>query len=114
MKAQRARPEFGKPRSYLGIGEARVDLFIELDDDLSGCALGCADAKKRACFIPRQKFAQTRDLWSASERVAVVTASTRSLPALMCSIDAGRLSNAACTCPPSKSMSIGAEPRYGT
>jgi hypothetical protein len=29
---------------------------------------------------------------SASERVAVVTASGRSLPALMCSIDAGRLS----------------------
>ena len=28
---------------------------------------------------------------SASERVAVVTASARSLPALMCSIDAGKL-----------------------
>ena len=33
----------------------------------------------------------------ASERVVVVTASGRSFPALMCSIDAGKLSNASCT-----------------
>ena len=45
---------------------------------------------------------------SASERVAVVTASARSLPALMYSIDEGMLSNMTCTCPPIRSVSAGA------
>src|SRR5262245_45008083 len=40
---------------------------------------------------------------SASERVAVVTASARSLPALMYSIDAGMVENMTCTCPPIRS-----------
>src|SRR5262249_1670596 len=37
-----------------------------------------------------------------------------SLPDLMCSMDAGRLSNADCTWPLSRSVTSGAEPRYGT
>src|SRR5262249_40093060 len=45
---------------------------------------------------------------SASERVAVVTASARSLPALMYSITEGMEVNVTCTCPPSKSVSEGA------
>src|SRR5512132_64565 len=44
---------------------------------------------------------------SASERVAVVTASARSLPALIYSIDATVLTNVTCTCPPNKSVSAG-------
>ncbi len=51
---------------------------------------------------------------SASARIAVVTASARSLPVLMCSIEEGTEPNATCTCPPSKSVSAGASPRYGT
>ena len=35
-------------------------------------------------------------------------------PALMCSIDEGRLSNMTWTCPLIKSVSAGTEPRYGT
>ena len=51
---------------------------------------------------------------SASERVAVVTASARTLPALMVSIDSGKGLNITCTWPPSRSVSAGAPPRYGT
>ena len=51
---------------------------------------------------------------SASERVAVVTASARSLPALMYSIEEDMGANMTCTCPPSRSVSAGAAPRYGT
>src|SRR5262245_59489798 len=51
---------------------------------------------------------------SASERVAVVTARARSLPALMCGMDGCRLSKATWTCPARRSVSMGAEPRYGT
>src|SRR5262249_3106906 len=48
---------------------------------------------------------------SVSERVAVVTASARSVPALMYSIDAGRELNMTCTSPPSRSVAAGATPR---
>src|SRR6516225_11821392 len=44
---------------------------------------------------------------STGERVAVVTASARSLPALTYSIDEDMLANMTCTCPPSGSTSAG-------
>src|SRR5947209_13988316 len=51
---------------------------------------------------------------STGERVAVVTASARSLPALTYSIDEDKLANMTCTCPPIRSTSAGPAPRYGT
>jgi hypothetical protein len=48
---------------------------------------------------------------SASERVAVVTASARSFPALMYSIDAGMGSKPTCTCPARRSITAGPLPR---
>jgi hypothetical protein len=50
---------------------------------------------------------------TASERVAVVTARARSLPALMCPIDDPEAANITCTCPLIRSVSAGATPRYG-
>src|ERR1700757_3777182 len=49
---------------------------------------------------------------SAWERSAVVTASARSLPALMYSIDDGAAMNSVCTWPPTISASAGAPPRW--
>src|SRR5262249_29225021 len=51
---------------------------------------------------------------STFERVAVVTASARNLPALIYSIDAAVVTNMICTCPASRSASAGRWPRYGT
>src|SRR5262249_34006507 len=51
---------------------------------------------------------------SASERVAVVTASARSLLALIYSIDETVPGNMTCTCPASKSVSAGPPLRWGT
>src|SRR5207248_800954 len=51
---------------------------------------------------------------STSERLALVTANARSLPALTYSMDAGTVPNITCTRPPSRSVSAGASPRYGT
>src|SRR5262245_43706673 len=48
---------------------------------------------------------------SASERVAVVTASGRNWPALTYPIEEGMGSKATCTCPPSRSVSMGPAPR---
>ena len=51
---------------------------------------------------------------SASERVALVTASPRSLPVLINSMEEGREANEASTCPPSKAVSAGLLPPNGT
>src|SRR6516165_8396834 len=46
--------------------------------------------------------------------VAVVTASARTFPDLMCAIEEEMLSNSTCSCPASRSVRAGALPRYGT
>ena len=104
----------GEPRIHLGIGEGRVDFLVELVDDLGGRVPGRADAEPGARFVARHEVGDLGTSGSASERVAVVTASARSLPARMYSIDDGMVSKPTCTCPPSKSVSAGASPRYGT
>src|SRR5215510_4210384 len=50
----------------------------------------------------------------SSERVAVLTASARSLPVLTYSIEDGSGSNVTCTRPPMRSASAGGTPRYDT
>src|SRR6516225_7790371 len=50
---------------------------------------------------------------STAARVAVVTASARSLPALMCGVDDGVTSNITCAWPARRSVSAGVVPRYG-
>src|SRR5436190_23717553 len=52
-------------------------------------------------------------LGSAAARVNEVTASARSLPALMCGSAEGRLSNINCTCPPIRSCNACELPLYG-
>ena len=47
-------------------------------------------------------------------RAAVVTASARMAPERMCGRPVGRSPNHTCTCPPTRSVTAGAEPRYGT
>ena len=60
----------------------------------------------------------TRKLATISQRAngitSVVTAIARNRPARMCGIEAGRLSKPSSTCPPSRSVIIGVEPRYVT
>src|SRR6516165_2298700 len=51
---------------------------------------------------------------SDDERSFVVTANARKLPVLMCSTEGGMSANATCICPPSRSVNMGAEPRYAT
>src|SRR6516164_9745525 len=50
-KRERVATEVGKPRLVLRIGEACVDLFVELVDDLGGRRLRCADAVPAARLI---------------------------------------------------------------
>ena len=66
-----------------GIGKARVDLLIELVDNLGGRVLGHTDADPEASLIAGTNSATAGISGSTSERVAEVTASARSLPVLI-------------------------------
>jgi hypothetical protein len=89
--------EIGKPRLDFGIGEAGIDLPVELVNNVGGG--------------PGKNSAIVGTPGSVSERVAVVTASARSLSALIYSIDATVPGNMTCTCPPSRSVNAGPPPR---
>jgi hypothetical protein len=61
-KHKRRATQVGESPCYLGIGEARIDLLVELADDLGCRVLGCAKAKKGAGFVARQELGQARDI----------------------------------------------------
>src|SRR5262245_30734924 len=52
----------GEPCLNLGIGEARIELSVELVDDLGRRALRCADAVPGARLVVRHKFAYGGDV----------------------------------------------------
>src|SRR5262245_17095271 len=95
------------------LGSARPALIslLSLSTISAGVPLGAPTAFQALASKPGRNSLTVGIFGNVSDRLAVDTASGRSLPARMCSIDAGRLSNAAGTCPPSRSISIGAEPR---
>ena len=95
-----------------GIGESRVDLLVELIDDLGRRVLRSADAEPCARLVARHEFARRSGCPAARPSASRWSPpSARSLPALMCSIDEGRGTNMTCTCPPRRSVSAGAAPR---
>src|SRR5262245_1762428 len=54
--------QLGKPRLDLGIGKARIDLFVERFDDIGRRALGYAEAGNSACLVARQEIPNSRHL----------------------------------------------------
>src|SRR5262247_3066625 len=59
---KRRHTQNGEPRFYLGIGEARVDLLVELVDDVRRRVLGYADAIPVARLIARHELTHGRDV----------------------------------------------------
>ena len=55
--------QVGKPRLHFGIGEASVDLLVELVDDLGRRVLRCADAEPGARLVARHELAHGREVW---------------------------------------------------
>src|SRR6516165_368736 len=86
----------------------------ELSADLGRRVFGRTEADPLARLETAHEIAYSGNIGSASDRVAVVTAKARSLPALMCSIDAAMSVNVTWICPPSRSVIAGPAPRYGT
>jgi hypothetical protein len=87
--------QLAQPRLHLGIGENCIDLFVEHVKNLGRRVFRRADAGPEARLVAWHEFIHGTS-GSAGERVAVVTASTRSLPALIYSIDEDMVGNITC------------------
>ena len=108
---QRCTAEIGESLFYLWIGEDGVNLMIELVDDC------CWRFPWRTDSVPNRGLERTNSATAgtsgrASERVALVTASARSLPARMFAIARGIGGKAHWTWPLSRSGTK--LPLYGT
>src|SRR5713101_900025 len=98
----------------LGSASASLTDLLILSTILAGVPFGAPMPNHALASYPLTVSATTGTSGSASLRISVVTASARSLPDLMNSIEDGILSNIASTVPPIRSVSAGPEPRYGT
>jgi hypothetical protein len=83
----------------LGSARPAFELPVELVDDLGRRGLRCPDAVPGARLVSGTNSPTVGMSGSTSERVAVVTATARSLLALMCSMDAVMGPKYTCTCP---------------
>src|SRR5262245_36989496 len=57
--------QVGKPHLDLGVGEARIDLPVELVDDFGRRGLWCADAVPAARLISRHELSASRNIWQS-------------------------------------------------
>src|SRR5262249_57638346 len=57
--------QIGEPRLDLGVGESRIDLIVELVDDLGRGVSGCADAEPGACLAAGNELGNGRQMRQA-------------------------------------------------
>ena len=82
--ANTAAAQVGEACLYLGVGEGGIDLLVELVDDLGGRVLWARRCRtSRSPRSPAEIRPPSGRPAEPPERFAVVTASARSLPALM-------------------------------
>src|SRR6516165_1019795 len=109
---------FPKPADVIGIGSApkansrafivgsaRTALLSLLSLSMipGGVSLGAPSPYQPIASYPGTNSLTVGTLGRASERVALVTARARRVPAWMYPVDEGIGANATCTCPPSRS-----------
>src|SRR6516225_8670205 len=95
------------------VGSARTALISRLSVSMisAGVFFGAPIPAHALVSKPGTKSPSGGTSGSASRRVVAVTANGRSLPALMCSMEEGILSNMTCTCPAMRSVSASDAPR---
>src|SRR5262245_60063274 len=104
------------PSRALSLGSARPALIslLSLSTISVGVVLGAPRPNQTLASYPGRNSPTVGTSGSTGERVAGVTANGRSLPVRMCSVNDSMPSNMTCARPPSRSVSAGAAPRYGT
>ena len=105
-----ALPRFARRALILGSASATLISRLSLPTISAGVFLGAPMPCQVLASKPGTNSPTAGTSGSASERCAEVTASARTLPALMVAIDSGNGLNMTCTCPPIRSMSAGAPP----
>src|SRR6516225_3268554 len=103
--------EVSEPRFHVGIGEAGVDLLVYFLDYLGRRGLRGTEPKPLAHLVARHEFGHGRNIRQHIQRVAAVTASARSMPALIYPIDETVVGNITWTYPASRSLNAGPPPR---
>src|SRR5262249_13396464 len=98
----------------LGSARAALISLLSLSTISAGVLFGAPTPVQNLDSYPGTNSATVGMSGNTGERVAVVTASARSLPPLTYSIDEDIVANMTCTCPLSRSTSAGPAPRYGT
>src|SRR6516164_4378749 len=98
----------------LGSARAALISLLSLSTISAGVLFDAPTPVQKLDSYPGTNSATVGMSGNTGERVAVVTASARSLPPLTYSIDEDMVANMTCTCPPSRSTSAGPAPRYGT
>src|SRR5215471_8808356 len=104
------------PRSAMRVlitGSARTALISWLSVSMisAGVFFGVPIPAHALVSKPGTKSPSVGTPGSPCQRVVAVTAKGRSLPALICSMEEGMLSNMTCTCPAMRSVSAGGAPR---
>src|SRR5262249_23644628 len=80
---ERSGPQVGQARLDVGMRKTRIDISVQLVDDLGRCVPGYGNAVPGARLIASRNLLTVGRSGSASEGIEVVTASARSLPVLM-------------------------------
>src|SRR5215468_430069 len=107
-------PKSANRAFILGSARAALISLLSLSTISAGVLFGAPTPVQKLDSYPGTNSATVGMSGNTGERVAVVTASARSLPPLTYSIDEDMVANMTCTGPPSRSTSAGPAPRYGT
>src|SRR5262249_1637889 len=102
-----AAPRSANRAFNLGSTRPALISLLSLSTISAGVSLGAPIPCSALASQPGTKSPTVGTSGNTSERVAVVTASGRSLPALMNSIDSGTGLNTTCTCPAMSRMAVG-------
>ena len=108
---QRRAAEVSKTGLHLRVVESRVDLLVELVDDLGRRGPRYAEAVPITHLVARQELTYRRDVRQRVRARRGGYCERSSLPALMYSMDAGIVGKLTCTCPARRSVRVGPAPR---
>src|SRR5262245_59451792 len=113
VSASAVPPRSAKRALILGSARAVAISLLSLSTIAAGVCLGAPTPSQSPASKPGTNSLTVGTSGSACERVAAVTASARSFPVLMYSIDPAIPANEIMTCPPRRSANAGPAPRYG-
>jgi hypothetical protein len=105
---------FGKPSLNDRVFQSCSNFAVQSLNNLRGRILRRANSIPRARLVSGTVSATVAKFGSVLDLAEVVTAKARKAPEPMSGSEAGMASNMTCTCPAIRSVSAGAEPRYGT